>query len=59
MTSSRQEEQRKPPKGVCRASHPLLADVRCGRLTGHPGRHEAEASQGVNVTWGEPEEKTG
>jgi hypothetical protein len=59
MSGNRDEHDKKSPRGVCSASHPLLAEVRCGRLTGHPGRHEAETTEGVGVAWGETEETAG
>ena len=59
MNGSRDDQDKKPPRGVCSASHPLLAEVRCGRLTGHPGRHEAETDSGVGVAWGEAKENAG
>lgn len=59
MTEARTEQERKPPRGMCMAGHPLLTGVRCGRLAGHPGGHQAEASDGVGVVWTETEERTG
>ena len=31
-----------PDGAICLVSHPLLEDVRCQRLQGHPGTHGAE-----------------
>ena len=59
MTTPEQDDSRKPPRAICLAAHPLLSDVRCGRLTGHPGRHEAETKEGVGVTWQQSREQAG
>ncbi len=29
------------PAGICQSRHPLLEDLQCQRLMGHPGRHGA------------------
>lgn len=29
------------PRGACATRHPLIRDVRCQRLEGHPGKHRA------------------
>jgi hypothetical protein len=31
------------PAGICTSRHPLLEDLQCQRLKGHPGRHGAAA----------------
>lgn len=43
-----------PDARICLASHPLLGDVRCQRLLGHPGAHGAEvetSSAEIYLEW--------
>lgn len=56
------EQDRTPPLAVCAAAHPLLEDVYCQRLRGHPGQHAANAesqSVGVFVRWSDREARAG
>lgn len=53
---------RRPAGPVCGRVHPLLEDVRCQRLRGHPGRHGAyldTASAEATVQWDDDEERAG
>jgi hypothetical protein len=46
----------KPPPALCGAGHPLLQDMWCQRLRGHPGRHAAvtdAAASDLALEWGE------
>ena len=49
-----------PPFGICESRHPLLEDLQCQRLKGHPGRHGAavdSSSTELTLEWtgeGEP-----
>lgn len=53
---------RKPPGPTCGGPHPLIQDVRCQRLRGHPGTHGAyldAASTEMTVQWADEEERAG
>lgn len=57
-----EEPDRMPPASVCLASHPLLEDVHCLRLRGHPGKHAAQvetASAEILVQWVASERRAG
>lgn len=48
------ERARTVPYGICGVEHPLLSEIYCERLPGHPGRHRAcidSGSADLNVTW--------
>jgi hypothetical protein len=56
------ETDRKRPQAVCARPHPLLDEVYCGRLRGHPGRHGAyvdSPSTEMTVEWEDAEEQAG
>lgn len=53
---------RMPARPTCGYAHPLLENVRCQRLKGHPGRHGAymdAPSTEVTMQWDEEQERAG
>lgn len=45
-----------PRPEICGQSHPLLEDLRCERLRGHPGKHAAVGEGSAaefSLQWGE------
>ncbi len=49
------EQASEPPPQACGSRHPLLEDVWCERLKGHPGRHGAVAETNaaeLTLEWG-------
>lgn len=53
-------EPSREPRATCSQRHPLLEDVRCQRLTGHPGEHGAfveSASSELTVRWANDQER--
>lgn len=56
------DTDRKPARAVCARPHPLLDEVYCGRLRGHPGKHGAyvdSPSTEMTVEWEDAEEHAG
>lgn len=54
--------EEKAPWGVCLVPHPLLDDILCQRLQGHPGAHGAEvetSSAEIYLEWAADEEQVG
>lgn len=48
------------PRGACATRHPLIRDVRCQRLEGHPGKHRATLGPHDRLLeWSEEEQKAG
>lgn len=42
------------PPGICASRHPLLEDLQCQRLKGHPGQHGAaveSSSTELTMEW--------
>lgn len=53
---------RKPARPACGYPHPLLENVRCQRLNGHPGQHGAymdAPSTEVTMQWDQEQERVG
>ena len=48
------QSNHRSPEGTCGARHPLVVEVWCARLPGHPGEHQAfleTKSSEMNFEW--------
>lgn len=54
-------QPRREPRTTCNQRHPLLEDVRCQRLSGHPARHAASVDapdRDMAVEWDDDAQRT-
>lgn len=55
------QQPRRLPRTTCNQRHPLLEDVRCQRLHGHPAKHAANVDApdpDMAVEWENEEQRT-